>query len=213
MRRSSPVRFGQIRARTPLVGSGQHIGLLGGSFNPPHVGHLSISEIARRSLGLDAVWWLVTPGNPLKDHTDLATLATRLAACHALVQHRPIKVTALEAHLTTPFTAATLAFLKVRHPSVRFTWIMGADCLATFHRWQQWRQIFETVPIAVIDRPGWHLKALAGPAARTFAARRLPETQARRLKRSAPPAWTFLTGRLNASSSTALRVAKTSQNQ
>jgi nicotinate-nucleotide adenylyltransferase len=211
MLRSSLVRFGQIRAKTPRVGDGQRIGVLGGSFNPPHVAHLLISEIARRRLGLDAIWWLVTPGNPLKDHGNLAPLAERMDACRALVGHRPIKISDVEAGLASPYTAATLAFLKVRHPSVQFVWIMGADCLASFDRWQHWRQIFDTIPIAVVDRPGWRLKALSSPAACAYATRRVPETQSARFTGSSLPAWTFLTGPLSTVSSTSLRVAKKTQ--
>jgi nicotinate-nucleotide adenylyltransferase len=211
MLRLSPVRFGRIRAKAPFVGDGQRIGLLGGSFNPPHAAHLLISEVARRRLGLDAVWWLVTPGNPLKDHGHLAPMAERIAACRALVGHYPIKISNVEAGLGTPYTAATLAFLRTKHPNVRFVWIMGADCLASFDRWRNWRQIFETVPIAVVDRPGWRLKALSAPAAGAYSTYRLPEMRSSQLTGGAPPLWTFLTGPLSDVSSTSLRVAKKSQ--
>jgi nicotinate-nucleotide adenylyltransferase len=208
MHRSAPVRFGSIKAKPPTVGAGQRIGLLGGSFNPPHAAHLLISEIARLRLGLDAVWWLVTPGNPLKGHGELAPLDDRLLACRALVGHRRIKVTGLEADLATPFTAATLAFLKARHPDVTFVWLMGADCLAQFHRWRQWRQISAMMPMAVIDRPGWHLKGLSAPASGMLAKTRWPQSQAGRLTHARPPAWTVLTGPLMPISSTQLRVTK-----
>lgn len=211
MHRSAPVRFGRIKARTPLVGAGQRIGLLGGSFNPPHVAHLLNSDIAKRRLGLDAVWWLVTPGNPLKSRGDLVPLNERMAACRALVGHRRIKVTGFEAELPSTFTAATLAYLRCRHPDVHFVWIMGADCLAHFHHWRNWREIMNTFPVAVVDRPGWHLKALASPTAGAFHDHRWPETHARLLPLLPAPAWTFLTGPLLPHSSTAIRVARMSQ--
>jgi nicotinate-nucleotide adenylyltransferase len=211
MHRSAPVRFGRIKAKSPLVGHGQRIGLLGGSFNPPHEAHVLISDIAMRRLGLDAMWWLVTPGNPLKSSSDLAPLNARMAACRALAGHSRIRVSGLEAGLSTPFTAATLAYLKLRHPGVHFVWIMGADCLAQFHHWRQWRGIMTSIPIAVIDRPRWHLKALASPAAGAFHGHRWPETSAKLLPLLPPPAWTFLTGPLLPHSSTAIRVAKKSQ--
>ena len=151
-------------------GPGQAIGLLGGSFNPPHVAHRLISEIALKRLGLDKVWWMVSPGNPLKKRTDTAPLAERLKLCRAIAKNPHIVVTDFEADLPTPYTASTLAFLKARSPLVRFVWIMGADNLATFDRWQRWREIFTMVPVVVVDRPGWRLKALASKAARAFAA-------------------------------------------
>jgi nicotinate-nucleotide adenylyltransferase len=211
MHRSAPVRFGRIKARMPMAGAGQRIGLLGGSFNPPHAAHILISDIAIQRLGLDAIWWLVTPGNPLKASGDLAPLDQRIAACRTLTGHRRIRVTGLEAQLSTPFTASTLAHLKLRRPDLHFVWIMGADCLAQFHRWQSWREILTTTPIAVVDRPGWHLKALASPAAGAFSGHRLPESQARLLAQACPPAWAFLSGPLLPHSSSAIRVAKKTQ--
>jgi nicotinate-nucleotide adenylyltransferase len=208
MHRSAPVRFGHIGVQTPYVGERQRVGLLGGSFNPPHAAHILISEIALRRLGLDAIWWLVTPGNPLKSGRDLVPLASRIAACRAMTGHRRIHVTGLEACLKTPFTAATIDHLKMRHPGVRFVWLMGADCLAQFHHWRQWRGIMATIPVAVIDRPGWHLKSLASPAAGAFARFRSPEARARTLLTKQVPAWTFLTGPLHPASSTAIRVAE-----
>jgi nicotinate-nucleotide adenylyltransferase len=211
MYRSSPVHFGRISAKTPSVGQFQRIGLLGGSFNPPHAAHVLISEIALRRLGLDAVWWLVTPGNPLKDHGELAPISDRILACKRLVGYRHIKISDVEVKLATPYTAATLSYLKTRHPTVRFVWIMGADSLASFHRWNHWRQIWATVPIAVVDRPGWRLKALSASAARALANHRRPEQRSSRLAADTPPSWAFLTGPTSSSSSTALRVAKKAQ--
>jgi nicotinate-nucleotide adenylyltransferase len=197
--------FGRIKAHPPHASPGQAIGLLGGSFNPPHAAHRMISEMALKRLGLDRVWWLVSPGNPLKRRADTAPLAERLALCREVAKNPHIVITAFEADLPTPYTASTLAFLRTRSPLVRFVWIMGADNLATFDRWQRWREIFTMVPIVVVDRPGWRLKAQASKAARAFAAARVPEADARGLANRPAPAWTFLTGPLSHVSSTALR--------
>lgn len=207
MRVSAPYRFGSIRANPPLALPGQRIGLLGGSFNPPHEAHLLISEIALRRLGLDRVWWIVTPGNPLKSGAGLAPLSERLRLCRELADDRRIVVTAFEGGLPSRFTAATVAFLRTRRRGVKFVWLMGADCLAEFHRWKLWREMLDTMPTAVIDRPGWHFKSLAGPAGRAYARFRLPERRARSLPSARTPAWTFLTGPLSAQSSTAIRAA------
>lgn len=205
MRKSAPFRFGSMNARPPHSEAGQRIGLLGGSFNPPHAAHRLISQIALKRLRLDQVWWLVTPGNPLKGNGGLRPLEERLALCRDMAGDARITVTGFEAGLQSSFTMATLAFLVGRRPRTRFVWIMGADCLPQFHRWAQWREIFQLLPIAVIDRPGWHLKALSSPAAGAFARKRLPETHAARLADSSPPAWTLLTGPLMALSSTEIR--------
>jgi nicotinate-nucleotide adenylyltransferase len=166
-----------------------------------------ISEVALRRLGLDKVWWIVSPGNPLKKRIDTASLAERVVLCREVAKNPHIVVTDFEADLTSPYTATTLAFLKSRSPLVRFVWIMGADNLATFDRWQRWREIFTMVPIVVVDRPGWRLRALASKAARAFAAARLPEADAGNLAQRPAPAWTFLTGPLSHISSTALRTS------
>jgi nicotinate-nucleotide adenylyltransferase len=205
MRKSASDRFGRIAARPPHAEPGQAIGLLGGSFNPPHAAHRQISEIALKRLGLDRVWWLVSPGNPLKARADLLPLAVRLALCRETAQNPHIEVTGFEAELPSPYTASTLAFLRARSPLVRFVWIMGADNLATLHLWRSWREILALMPVAVVDRPGWRLKAMSSPAARAFAGSRLPEREAPMLARAAPPAWAFLTGRLSPLSSTAIR--------
>lgn len=197
--------FGSIRVKTPLVMSRQRIGVMGGSFNPPHEGHAIVAATALKRLGLDQLWWLVTPGNPLKSHNGLAPLAERMAACAKLANDPRMHVTAFEARLKTPYTAATLSFLAKRYPAATFIWIMGADNLATFHRWQHWRTIARDLPIAVVDRPGWRLKALSSPAARTLARTRLPESAASSLGRCPPPHWCLLSTRLSNASSTQLR--------
>jgi nicotinate-nucleotide adenylyltransferase len=207
MRRSAPTSFGSIDVRPPLALRGQRIGLLGGSFNPPHEGHRLISEIALRRLQLDQLWWLVTPGNPLKSRSDLDALESRLAACRALASDARIVTTAFEVTLPTAYTAATLAFLRRRYPGTRFVWVMGADNLPGFHRWQHWRSIFAAMPIAVVDRPGYHLRAMASKAVTTYLRHRRPEQRAATLVGAHPPAWTLLTGPLSDQSSTALRAA------
>ena len=208
MARKIPLReFGAVRVKTPLVFAGQRIGIMGGSFNPPHEGHAIVAETAVKRLGLDQLWWVVTPGNPLKTNGGLPPLEARTNAARKFARGPRMKVTGFETDLGTPYTAATLAFLHRRYPGVRFVWVMGADNLATFDRWQHWRQIARTLPIAVVDRPGWRLKALTGPAAASLAASRVPEAQAGRLAGLAAPAWTYLTSRLSGQSSTALRAA------
>jgi len=200
----APDRFGHVKG-LPATAPGQRIGLLGGSFNPPHLAHRQISEIVLKRLGLDQIWWLVTPGNPLKAKGELAPLAERLVLSRAMAKNPRILVTAFERDLPAAFTAGTLAFLKRRSPLVRFVWIMGADNLAGFHRWQRWREILTMVPVVVVDRPGWRLKALASKAAKAFAASQVPEAKAQGLVAMPPPAWTFLTGPLSSVSSTELR--------
>jgi len=202
---TTPTDFGPIKARPPYAAHGQVIGLLGGSFNPPHVAHRMISEAALKRLGLDKVWWVVSPGNPLKRRIGTMPLGDRMALCREVAKNPHIVVTDFEKDLQAPYTASTLAFLKSRSPLVRFVWIMGADNLATFDRWQRWREIFTMVPIAVVDRPGWRMKALASKAARAFAAARVPEADAAGLALRPAPAWTFLSGPLSHLSSTALR--------
>lgn len=197
--------FGSLRVKTPLVFAGQRVGIMGGSFNPPHDGHRIVAETAIKRLNLDQLWWVVTPGNPLKNHNGLPTLEKRMALARRCARGPRMKVTGFETELGTPYTAATLAFLKQRHPGVRFVWVMGADNLATFHRWQKWRGIAGMMPIAAVDRPGYRLKALAQLAAMALAHARIPETKSATLARRNPPAWTFLTSRLSPLSSTRLR--------
>jgi nicotinate-nucleotide adenylyltransferase len=202
---STPLHRARFKARPPHAAPGQAIGLLGGSFNPPHVAHRLISETALKRLGLDKVWWIVSPGNPLKKRTPLPPLAERVRLARAVATNPHIVVTDFEADLPTPYAVSTLAFLKARSPLVHFVWIMGADNLAQFHRWERWREIFTMMPIVVVDRPGWRMKALASKAARAFAKSRKPETDAVLLAHTPPPAWTFLTGPLSHVSSTAIR--------
>lgn len=184
------------------------VGLFGGSFNPPHPGHVLVSEIAIRRLDLHQLWWMVTPGNPLKDHGDLEALENRVKASAALAEDPRIKVTAFEAAYGLRFTAQTLAFIKRHNPGVHFVWVMGADNLAGFHRWQDWRDIARTFPIAVIDRPGSTLAYLSAPMAKAFSRARIDETDARVLPTARAPAWTFIHGPRSTLSSTAIRDAR-----
>lgn len=181
------------------------VGLFGGSFNPPHEGHRHASLLALRRLKLDAVWWLVTPGNPLKDARSLAPLAQRMTASSALENDPRIHVTALETHMGTRFTADTLKAVTRKFPEISFVWIMGGDNLAGFHHWRDWRGIFRTMPIAVVARPGYAMKALSSPAARTFAGSRVDPDDAALLPFLRAPAWTYLDDRLVPASSTAIR--------
>ncbi len=192
--------------KTPPATPGQRIGLMGGSFNPPHEGHLTVARAALRRLRIDQIWWIVSPGNPLKSHYALQPLADRMAACRALTHHDPkICVTGFEEDLKTAYTASTVAFLTRRYSTVDFVWVMGADNLATFHRWYRWRDIAARIPIAVVDRPGWHLKAVSSPAALALSRFRHDERGAASLPAHKPPAWTVLTTPLSHLSSTDLR--------
>lgn len=186
---------------------GARIGLLGGSFNPPHAAHRMASLFAMKRLGLDRVWWLVTPGNPLKDVSALASLDTRMEAARRAAHHPRIDISDIEGQIGTRFTAQTIAYLKRRCPQVRFVWLMGADNLAQFHRWQKWPSIAKALPIAVIDRPESSFPALAAPAAQALQRHRIFETQAKTLPGRRPPAWTFLHGMKSPLSSTQIRQA------
>ncbi|MGA7389491.1 MAG: nicotinate-nucleotide adenylyltransferase [Pseudolabrys sp.] len=185
------------------------IGLFGGTFDPPHQAHLGASLLALKRLRLDRVWWLVTPGNPLKNTSDLAPLPKRIAAARALRHHPRIDVTGLEAVIKTRYTYDTISWLLTRCPGVRFVWIMGADNLRSFHRWQKWRKILELVPIVVIDRLGPSLYAAASPAGNVLARVRIPEYAAASLPDRKAPAWAFLHGLKSPLSSTALRALRT----
>jgi nicotinate-nucleotide adenylyltransferase len=192
-------------ARLPAFAKGQTIGLLGGTFDPPHEGHLLVSAIALRRLRLDRLWWLVTPGNPLKSTAGLAETEARVTAARRLALDPRIAVTGFEAQIGSRSTFQTLAWLRRRAPGVHFVWIMGADNLGQFHRWRRWRAIAALAPIAVIDRPGSTLRALGGPAGVALSRWRRPEAFAARFARLAPPAFLFLHGRRSSQSSSALR--------
>ena len=204
---ATPARLAaQLGGRLPAPGA--RIGLLGGSFNPAHAGHREISLAALRRLGLDEVWWLVSPQNPLKPAAGMAPLAERLARARAVAGHRGIRVTGVEDLLASRYTAETLAMLTARFPRVRFAWLMGADNLLQLTQWKDWQNIFNAVVIAVFDRPSYSSRACAAKAARRFGRSRLAETQARRLTAQTPPAWVFLHNRLNTLSATQIRARR-----
>ena len=205
MTQASQPRESRIFTGVPPHGTGQAIGLLGGSFDPAHDGHRRISEIALNRLGLDALWWIVTPGNPLKDVAALPPLAERMRRAAALAAHPQIAICGAEERLGTRFTADLVRILKARSPTVRFAWIMGSDNLAQFHRWEDWRDIAATIPIAVVGRPGFLASALNARAAQALAAQRVDEADARRLADCVPSAWVVLGGPRSGLSSTAIR--------
>ena len=196
------------RIALPPHGPGMRIGLLGGSFNPPHDAHRAISLLAMKRLRLDRVWWLVTPGNPLKDVRQLPPLEQRIEACIKVADHPRIDVTGLEAVIGTKYSCDTIAWLKNDAPETHFVWLMGADNLRDFHRWKNWRDIFMMLPIAVADRGGLSLKAGSGPAAMSFARARIPENQAAVLPTLPPPAWVYLRGVKSDLSSTRIRAER-----
>lgn len=184
----------------------RRIGILGGSFNPAHEGHLHISRMARMRLGLDAVWWLVSPGNPLKDPASLARFEHRVAAARWVARQAGfVTVTGLEAQLGSPYTAHTLDWLRQHYPRARFAWLMGADNLLQVHRWHRWQDIFRAMPVAIFPRPQADLAPSRALAAQRFAAARLPESRAPALLATPTPAWTLLDQPLHTASATALR--------
>jgi nicotinate-nucleotide adenylyltransferase len=201
-----PKESGREVARLPMAAPAMRIGLLGGSFDPPHAAHRAISLTALKRLGLDQVWWLVTPGNPLKKGSKPASLESRVKAARKRARHPRIEVTGFAGG--SAFTIDLLIELKRRFPGVNFVWLMGADNLAEFHRWRDWEKIFALVPIAVLNRPGFRLKARASRAAQRFAPYMVDESDAGGLARLVPPAWTILTHRLSPLSSTALRASQ-----
>ena len=189
----------------PLHTDGMRIGLLGGSFNPPHEAHRAISLFAMKRLQLDRIWWLVSPGNPLKEGRSLQALRDRMTAAEKVAHHPRIDVSCLETVIGTRYTMDTIAYLRRRCSGVRFVWIMGADNLAQFSRWESWRNIADTLPIAVVDRPPDSFRALSSIAAQTLMPFRVDEQDAGTLASRRAPAWTFLTGLKSALSSTQMR--------
>jgi nicotinate-nucleotide adenylyltransferase len=193
-----------MRYEFPMARAGQHIGLLGGSFDPAHAGHLHISVEALKRFRLDQVWWLVSPGNPLKQRGP-EPLAKRMARAKDVAQHPKIVVTDIERLLETRYTHATLSAMIKHFPSVRFTWLMGADNLATFHHWEQWRGIIEIVPVGVLARPGDRISARMSPAARAYRHARLRARASHLLSVSPAPSWCFVNVPMHNASSTAIR--------
>lgn len=193
-------------SRGEFLAPGMKVGLLGGSFNPPHEGHLHISRMALAALGLDRLWWLVSPQNPLKERAP--ALDDRVKAARALARHPRIAVTDIERRLRTRYTIDIVRALKTRHPDVRFVWIMGADNLIELPRWRRWRELTAEIPIAVYPRPGYTLKARLAPALTLYRHARLDASDASLLPYAEPPAILFLEGPQHPASSTEKRTAK-----
>ena len=188
---------------------GLRVGLFGGSFNPAHEGHAHVATTALQRLGLDRVIWLVSPQNPLKAARDTASLAERMASARkAAGSDRRMIVSDAETRLGVVYTVDAVSRLKARFPGVKFVWIMGGDNLASFHRWRGWTDIARALPIAVIARPDTLLQSRSAPAARRYAAARLPSREASLLADARPPAWVYLRAPLNAASSTKLRAGR-----
>lgn len=193
------------RADMPLARPGQVIGLLGGSFDPAHEGHVRLTQEALKQFGLDRVWWLVSPGNPLKQQGP-AAMGRRMERAGKVMRHPRVEITGLEADLGTRYTAQTLRMLVRLYPGVRFVWLMGADNLATLHHWQDWQWIMQNIPVGVLARPKQRLSARLSPAARRFRRAKLPDGQARRLASAAPPVWSFVNMPMLDISSTKMRI-------
>ena len=208
-----PERAGDVKRRArallPALAHGARLGLFGGSFDPAHDGHLAVADAARRACRLDGLLWLVTPRSPLKPGQAYAPLAARLAEARRLARGRAwLHVSAFEAEVGTRFTADTISAVVARRPDLRLVWVMGADSLAGFHRWRDWRGIADAVPMLVVSRPGHALSALCGPAARALAGARRPARHAASLPGAAPPAWVYLPGISVPISSTGLRALR-----
>ncbi|HEX9906046.1 MAG TPA: nicotinate-nucleotide adenylyltransferase [Propylenella sp.] len=189
----------------PPYGRGERIGLFGGTFNPAHPGHRVASLLALNRLKLDRIWWLVTPGNPLKEAAGVPSLDRRMRKAAEMAAHPRIVISGVEETFRTRYTADLIRILRERVPGIRFVWIMGSDNLAQFHRWENWRRIAAEVPIAVVNRPGSLSAALSAPAAQALRRYRVDEQDAGTLAERSPPAWVFLTGPRSPASSTALR--------
>lgn len=193
--------------KTESLKPGMRVGLYGGSFDPPHIAHGHVARTAKKRLGLDRVWWLISPGNPFKDHRP-APMAERIAAINAIVPDPGHVPSALEASLPSHRTADVIAWMQLRHPGVHFVWVMGADGFAQLHQWHNWYEIACRVPICVISRPGHTLKAQMSPAARRLSRYRVPENQAKAVIGQVP-GWTYLSEPLHPHSSRALRAGST----
>lgn len=188
----------------PIANAGQIVGLLGGSFNPAHDGHAHITKTALKRFGLDSVWWLVSPGNPLKAQGP-APMAERLTQARSIMDHPKVQITDIECRLGTRFTAQSIAGLQNRYPGVQFVWLMGADNLAQFHLWQDWRWIMDNVPVGVIARPGDRISARLSKAASIYRGAMLPARAASTLGRGQAPRWCFINLPMSDQSSTSIR--------
>ncbi|MEP2920524.1 MAG: nicotinate-nucleotide adenylyltransferase [Sulfitobacter sp.] len=195
-----------MRYDIPYAAPGQVIGLLGGSFDPAHAGHVHITREAIKRFGLDQLWWLVSPGNPLKSHGP-APMAARIAQARAVMEHPRVKITGIEARLGTRYTAQTIAALRRLYPAQRFVWLMGADNLAQFHLWQDWKQIMQTVPVGVLARPGERISARMSRAASLYGSYRIAGRHSGALAQAEAPAWCFVNVPMMDVSSSAIRAA------
>jgi nicotinate-nucleotide adenylyltransferase len=184
------------------------IGLLGGSFNPAHDGHRHVSLLALKHLGLDEVWWLVSPQNPLKSATGMGSFDERIATARAVARHPRIRVSDAEQVLGTRYTIDTIRKLQRRFPQINFVWLMGADNLVQLPRWRRWEEICRRLPVAVLARPSYSLKGAAAKPAIRFAGSRIPSRAARLIGKRRPPAWVLLPSRLHPASATAIRAAR-----
>jgi nicotinate-nucleotide adenylyltransferase len=193
-----------MRKRVTYLTAGMTVGLLGGSFDPPHAGHVHITREALKRFGLDRVWWLVSPGNPLKSRGP-AAMADRLAAARAIMRHPKVTISDFEARSGTRYTAETLRALQARYPGVRFVWLMGADNLAQFHRWKDWEYIMENVHVGVLARPGDRIAAKTAKAAAVYDFAKVAGKQSRRLIHAPKPAWCFVNVPMVDISSTEIR--------
>ncbi len=191
-----------MRQGFPIACKGQVVGLLGGSFDPAHEGHVHITHEALKRMGLHQVWWLVTPANPLKLRQP-APMAKRLARARAVMRDPRVKITELESHLGTVRTADTVKRLHAIYPGVTFVWLMGADNLVQFHKWGRWREILRSIPVGVLARPGSGVAARTSVAARAFRERQVARGENLRWKKA--PAWVFVNLPLNGTSSSAIR--------
>lgn len=191
--------------RPPAFGEGQRIGLFGGSFNPAHYGHYMVALYALKTLRLDWVWWMVSPQNPLKDARETGEYAARLAYTKRIARHPRFIVTDIERQLGARTSAETLRRLEPVLAHGKFVWIMGADSFANLHRWHDWPDIPARLPLAVLARPGFSLRALGGPAATRFDNQQVPAQLSASLVDRTPPAWCFIPMPLRPESSTAIR--------
>ena len=190
----------------PVAGAGQAVGLLGGSFDPAHEGHVHITRTAMKRFGLDRIWWLVSPSNPLKKRGP-APLAMRVDRARDVMRHPRVEVTDIERRLGTRYTAQTIAALQKRYPDVKFVWLMGADNLAQFHLWQDWRWIMENVPVGVLARPNDRISARLSKAAQVYRNAMLTGRASHALANGPAPRWCFVNLPMSDQSSTAIRSA------
>lgn len=197
-------RFPILRAGFPAIRAGQSVGLLGGSFDPPHAGHVHVTREALKRFGLDRIWWLVSPGNPLKP-VGPAPLERRMEVARRMMRHPRVMISDIEAKIGTRYTADTLSVLVERFPGVRFVWLMGADNLLLIHHWQQWCRIFQTVPVGIVARSVDVAAARHAKAATTFANVRLQNHQSLLLPRTSAPAWCLVNVPMLDVSSSAIR--------